>query len=139
MVSFRNVAVFLGVVGLLFGVANIVDAAHTPAHRKAAAATEPGEMGRGPGAPQMIINGPVTAVSPATGFVVMNLGVGKNADETPIDLTTNTTLTRGGKPIGIDEVKVGDRIKVTYSGQPGTVNKVVEVLGGPAPRRGARM
>src|SRR5262245_31137430 len=136
MISFRKVAVFLGVVGLLFGVANIVDAAHTQSHKRAAAATDPGEMGRGPGAPQMIIQGPVTAVSPATGFLVMNLGAGKNAEELPVDLVNNTTLMRGGKPIGIEDVKVGDRIKITYAGQPGAVNKTIDVLGGPGPRRG---
>src|SRR5919108_4470645 len=107
MVSFRRVAVFLGVVGLLFGVASTVDAAHTKAHRRSAG--EQGELRRGPGAPEMILTGPVTSVNPATGFIVMNYGAGKNAEEIPIDFDYKTTLTRGGRRIGIEDVKVGDR------------------------------
>jgi hypothetical protein len=134
MVSFRKVAVFLGVVGLLFGVVSMVDAAHTKAHKRSAA--ESGELRRGPGAPEMILTGPVTSVSPAAGFLVMNYGVGKNAEEIPIDFDYKTTLMRGGRKIGIDDVKVGDRIRVRYAGQPGDVGKTVDVIGGPAMRTG---
>jgi hypothetical protein len=135
MVSCRKVAVFLGVVGLLFGVASLVDAAHTKAHRRSAA--ESGELRRGPGAPEMILTGPVTSVNPATGFIVMNYGAGKNAEEIPIDFDYKTNLTRGGRRIGIEDVKVGDRIRVSYTGQPGDVSKTVDVIGGPGARAGA--
>jgi len=134
MVSFRKVAVFLGVVGLLFGVTSIVDAAHTKAHRRSAA--EPGEMRRGPGAPEMILRGPVTSVSPATGFIVMNHGSAKNVEEIPIFVDYKTTLMRGGKKVGIDDLKVGDRIRVSYAGQPGEVSKTVDITGGPGMRAG---
>jgi hypothetical protein len=143
MASFRKVAVFIGVVGLLLSVVGVADAAHTPAHKRATTTTESGEPtrlpGRGPGKPEMILQGPVLSVSPATGFVVMRHGGGKDAEEIPIDVSQQTTLTRGGKRIGIDEVRVGDRIRVSYAGQPGDVSKTVEVMGGPAARRGARM
>jgi hypothetical protein len=144
MVSFRKVAVFIGVVGLLLSVVDLVDAAHTKAHKRATTTTESGEPttlpGRGPGAPEMILQGPVVAVSPATGFIVIRHGPGKkDAEEIPIDLDQKTTLTRGGKTISIDEVRVGDHVRVSYSGQPGEVSKTVEVRGGPAARRGARM
>jgi hypothetical protein len=141
MVSFRKVAVFIGVVGFLFGVASVVDAAHTPAHKRARAesSSDPSTLpGRGPGKPEMILQGPVTAVSPATGFIVMRHGAGKDPEELPIDLDHKTTLTRGGKKISIDEIKVGDRIRVSYSGQPGEVSKMVEVMGGPSMRAGSR-
>jgi hypothetical protein len=141
MVSFRKVAVFIGIVGVLVGLASIVDAAHTKAHRSAQAeSSEPTRLpGRGPGAPEMILTGPVTSVNPATGFIVMSHGVGKNAEEIPIDLDNRTTLMRGGKNITPDEVKVGDRIRVSYTGQAGDVSKRVEVTGGPGARRGARL
>ena len=136
MVSFRKVAVFISVVGLLFGVASMVDAAHTKAHKRSSA--ESGEMRGGPGKPEMILQGPVTAVSPATGFIVMRHGAGKDPEELPIDIDYKTTLMRGGKKISIDEVKVGDRIRVSYTGQPGEVSKMVEVMGGPSMRAGSR-
>jgi hypothetical protein len=140
MVSFRKVAVFIGVVGLLLSVVGIVDAAHTKAHRSAQAGSSDPERlpGRGPGKPEMILQGPVTAVSPATGFIVIRHGAGRDPEEIPIDLDHKTTLTRGGKKISIDEVKVGDRIRVSYSGQPGEVSKMVEVMGGPSMRAGSR-
>ena len=140
MVSFRKVAVFIGVVGLLLSVVGIVDAAHTKAHRSAQAGSSDPERlpGRGPGAPEMILQGPVTAVSPATGFIVIRHGAGRDPEEIPIDVDHKTTLTRGGKKISIDEVKVGDRIRVSYSGQPGEVSKMVEVMGGPSMRAGSR-
>jgi hypothetical protein len=135
MVSFRKVAVFISVVGLLFGVASMVDAAHTKAHRKASA--ESGEMRGGPGKPEMILQGPVLAVSPAAGFIVMRHGAGKDPEELPVDIDYKTTLMRGGKRISVDEVKVGDRIKVSYAGQPGDVSKTVDVMGGPSMRAGS--
>jgi hypothetical protein len=146
MVSFRKVAVFISVVGLLFGVVGIVDAAHTKSHAKtqASAQSKADEMnptrlpGQGPGKPEMILQGPVMAVSPATGFIVMRHGAGKDPEEIPIDLDQKTTLTRGGKKISIDEVKVGDRIRVSYTGQPGEVSKTVEVMGGPSMRSGSK-
>ena len=146
MVIFRKVAVFIGVVGLLFGVVGIVDAAHTKSHAKtqAGAQSKADEMnpsrlpGQGPGKPEMILQGPVLAASPGTGFIVMRNGAGKDAEEIPIDLDHKTTLTRGGKNISIDEVKVGDRIKVSYTGQPGEVSKMVEVMGGPSMRAGSK-
>jgi hypothetical protein len=141
MVSLRKVAVFIGIVGLLFGLTSIVDAAHTRAHRSAqAGSSEPERLpGRGPGKPEMILQGPVVSVDPAVGFIVMRHGAGKDAEEIPIDFDYKTTLTRGGKRITIDEVKVGDRIRVSYTGQPGDVSKTVNVTGGPGARRGARM
>jgi hypothetical protein len=140
MVSLRKVAVFIGIVGLLFGLTSIVDAAHTRAHRSAqAGSSEPERLpGRGPGKPEMILQGPVVSVSSATGFLVMRHGGGKDAEEIPIDLDNRTTLTRGGRKITLDEVRVDDRIKVSYTGQPGDVSKTVEVTGGPGARRGAR-
>jgi hypothetical protein len=140
MGSFRKIAVFIGVVALLFSVVGVVDAAHTKAHRSTQAGSSDPERlpGRGPGAPEMILQGPVTAVSPGTGFIVMRHGAGKDPEELPIDVDHKTTLTRGGKKISIDEVKVGDRIRVSYSGQPGEVSKMVEVMGGPSMRAGSR-
>ena len=139
MVSFRKVAVFIGVVGMLFGVSGIVEAAHTKAHRSAVAeSSEPTRLpGRGPGKPEMILQGPVVAVSPASGFVVMRYGAGKDAEEIPIDVDYQTSVMRGGTTLSIDEVKVGDRIKVSYSGQPGEVSKKVDVMGGPSMRSGS--
>ena len=40
MVSFRKVAVFIGVVGLLFGVVSMADAAHTKSHAKTQAGAQ---------------------------------------------------------------------------------------------------
>ena len=87
----------------------------------------------------MILQGPVVAVSPATGFIVMRHGAGKDAEELPIDFDYKTTLTRGGKKISIDEVKVGDRIRVSYTGQPGEVSKMVDVMGGPRAKHALRV
>jgi hypothetical protein len=140
MVSFRKGIVFIGFVGLMFGLASMADAAHTKAHRaQSKSGAEGVEMTGRRGKPEMILQGPVMAVSPGTGFIVMRHGGGKDAEEIPIDVSHQATLTRGGKRISIDEVRVGDRIRVSYSGQPGEVSKTVEVMGGPAARRGARM
>jgi hypothetical protein len=141
MVSLRKVAVFVGIVGLLFGLASIADAAHTKAHRSAQAESgEPTRLpGRGPGKPEMILQGPVLSVSPAAGFIVMRYGAGKDAEEIPIDVDNRTALMRGGKKITLDEVQVGDRIKVSYTGQAGDVSKRVDVTGGTGARRGSRL
>ena len=87
-----------------------------------------------PANPEMILQGPVTAVSPAAGFIVMRHGAGKDAEELPVDIDYKTTLMRGGKRISVDEIKVGDRIKVSYAGQPGDVSKTVDIMGGPSMR-----
>jgi hypothetical protein len=136
MVRFRKVAVFMGVVALMFGVASIVDAAHTKAHRSASA--EPEEMRGGPGKPEMILQGPVLSVSPATGFIVIRHGAGRDPEEIPIEIDRKTTLMRGGRSANIDDIKVGDRVKVRYSGQVGDVSKTIDVMTGPSTRRGTR-
>jgi hypothetical protein len=94
-------------------------------------------MRGGPGKPEMILQGPVLAVSPAAGFIVMRHGAGKDPEELPVDIDYKTTLMRGGRRISVDEVKVGDRIKVSYAGQPGDVSKTVDVMGGPSMRSGS--
>jgi hypothetical protein len=137
MVNFRKVAVFLGVVGLLFGIASMVDAAHTKAHKQQASADP--EMRGGPGKPEMILQGPVLAVSPATGFIVIRHGGGRDAEEIPVELDSRTTLMKAGRRASIDEIRVGDRVKVRYSGQVGDVTKMVDVMGGAPMRRGDRM
>jgi hypothetical protein len=136
MVNFRKVAVFIGVVGLLFGIASMGDAAHTKAHRQATA--DP-EMRGGPGKPEMILQGPVLNVSPATGFIVIRHGAGRDAEEIPVEIDSKTTLMKAGKRASLDEIKVGDRVKVRYSGQVGDVTKMVDVMAGAAMRRGDRM
>jgi hypothetical protein len=136
MMSFRNVAVFMGVVSLMFSIASVVDAAHTKAHRRASAET--GEMRGGPGKPEMILQGPVLSVSPATGFIVIRHGAGRDAEEIPVEIDRQTTLMRGGRSTNIDDIRVGDRVRVRYSGQVGDVSKTVEVVGGSGARRGAR-
>lgn len=135
MVSFRKVAVFIGIVGLLFGLASMVDAAHTKAHRQSSA--DP-EMRGGPGKPEMILQGPVLSVHPAQGFIVIRHGAGRDAEEIPVEIDSRTTLTRAGKSSSLDEVRVGDRVRIRYSGQVGDIAKTVEVMGGPAMRGGAR-
>jgi hypothetical protein len=136
MVSFRKVAVFIGVLAMMLGVASLVDAAHTKAHRGTSA--EPGEMRGGPGKPEMILQGPVLSVSPAAGFIVIRHGAGRDAEEIPIEIDRKTTLMRGGRNANIEDIKVGDRVKVRYSGQVGDVSKMVDVMTGPGTRRGTR-
>jgi hypothetical protein len=68
----------------------------------------------------------------------MRYGAGKDAEEIPIDVDYKTTVMRGGKKISLDEIRVGDRIKVSYTGQPGEVGKTVDVTGGPGMRAGSR-
>jgi hypothetical protein len=134
MLSFRNVAVFIGLVGLLFGLTGAADAAHTKAHRKARAESGDREMRGGPGKPEMILQGPVTQVDPAVGFIVMRHGGGRDAEEIPIEIDSRTTLMRAGKRVSIDEVRTGDRIKVSYTGQVADVSKTIDIMAGPGMR-----
>jgi hypothetical protein len=95
-------------------------------------------MRGGPGKPEMILTGPVIAVAPAVGFIVMRHGAGKDAEEIPINIDDRTTVMRGGKKLTIDEIKVGDRVRISYSGTVADVSKMVEVTGGPSMRSGRR-
>lgn len=134
MVSFRNVAVYLACAGLMFGVAGLADAAHSASHRQARG--QGTEMTGRQGKPEMILTGPVASVSPATGFIVIRHGAGKTAEEIPVEIDSKTTLTRGGSSVSLDEVKAGDRVRISYSGSAGDVTKTVEVMGGPGMRSG---
>jgi hypothetical protein len=80
----------------------------------------------------------VLSVSPATGFIVIRHGAGRDAEEIPVEIDRQTTLMRGGRSTNIDDIRVGDRVRVRYSGQIGDVSKTVEVVGGSGARRGAR-
>ncbi len=133
MVSSRNVAVFIAVVGLMFGLVSMADAAHTKSHRrsKATARSESVEMTGRRGKPEMILTGPVASVSPASGFIVIRHGAGRNAEEIPVEIDDKTTLTRGGGRVGLDQLRAGDRVRISYAGSPGDVMKTVEVMGGP--------
>jgi hypothetical protein len=135
MLSFRKVAVFIALVGLL-GLAAVADAAHTASHRRARAESGDPERlpGRGPGAPEMILRGPVVSVSPTTGFIVIRHGAGKNAEEIPVEVDTKTAVTRGGRRLNIDELQVGDQVKISYTGQAAAVSKTVDVTSGPTMR-----
>jgi hypothetical protein len=137
MVCFRNVAVFIALVGLMFGLTSVADASSHQGSR-AKSRAEVGEGRGGPGKPEMILQGPVTSVSPAVGFIVIRHGGGKDAEEIPIEIDSRTTLMKGGKKINIDEVKVGDRVKISYTGQVADVSKMVDVMGGPSIRSGKR-
>lgn len=137
MLNIRKVAVFMALVGFMLGLAAVADAAHSRAHRRAASAEsgEPDRLpGRGPGAPEMILQGPVVSVSPASGFIVLQHGTGKNAEEIPVEVDNKTNITRAGRKLTIDEIKVGDRVKISYTGQAAAVSKTVDVTGGPAMR-----
>src|SRR5262245_11236996 len=116
MLNFRNGAIFIGLVVLMFGLAGVVDAAHTKAHKRYSATSEDREMRGGPGKPEMILQGPVMQVSPATGFIVIRHGGGRDAEEIPVEIDSKTTLTKAGKRANIDEVKTGDHVQVRYSG-----------------------
>jgi hypothetical protein len=135
MVSFRNIAVFIGIVGMMFGLASMVDAAQRAPKR---ASTEPEEMRGGPGKPEMILQGPVLSVSPGTGFIVIRHGAGRDTEEIPIEIDRQTTLMRGGRSANVDDIRVGDRVRVRYSGQLGDVSKTVDVMTGAGTRRGTR-
>jgi hypothetical protein len=137
MLNFRKVAVFIALVGFVLGLAAVSYAAHTPSHRRARA-TESGEPerlpGRGPGAPEMILRGPVVSVNPAAGFIVLQHGTGKNAEEIPVEVDNKTAITRAGRRLTVDEIKVGDRVKISYTGQAASVSKTVDVTSGPTTR-----
>jgi hypothetical protein len=132
MLSFRKVAVFIAVAGLMVGLASVADAAHTSSHKRSTG--QGAEITGRQGKPEMILQGPVVSVSPATGFVVIQHGAGKNAEEIPVLIDNRTTLMIAGKKASIDEVKTGDRVRVRYSGQPGEVSKTVDVVAGPSMR-----
>jgi hypothetical protein len=130
MMRFRNVAVFIALVGMLFGLVSVADAAHKKSHKKSASQTR--EMTGGRGAPEMILTGPITSVSPSTGFFVMNHGTAKNVEEIPIEVDDRTTMMRGGTKINIDEIKPGERVRISYTGTAADVRKTIDVAGGPA-------
>jgi hypothetical protein len=134
MANLRNVAVYLACAGLMCGVAGLADVAHAASHRQTRG--QGTEITGRQGKPEMILSGPVASVSPGTGFIVIRHGAGKTAEEIPVEIDSKTTLTRGGSRVGIDEVRVGDRVRVSYSGSPGDVMKTVEVMGGPSMRSG---
>jgi hypothetical protein len=138
MLSFRKVAVFIALAGLMFGLVSVADAAHTRSHRKSKArsVSEGAEMTGRRGAPEMILSGPVASVSPSTGFIVIRHGAGKNAEEIPVEIDNKTTLTRAGGRESLDQLKAGDRVRISYAGSPGDVTKTVEVTGGPGGRTG---
>jgi len=137
MLSFRNTAVFIAVVGLMCGLVSVVNAAHTPSHRRST--SQSAEITGRRGAPEMILTGPVLSVSPTTGFIVIRHGTGKDAEEVPVEIDGRTTVTRGGSSVGVDQIQEGDRVRIRYSGSPGDVTKTVEVTGGSrtGSRRGA--
>jgi hypothetical protein len=138
MVSFRNIAVFTAVVGMMCGLVSVANAAHTPSHRRST--SQSAEITGRHGKPEMILSGPVLSVSPTTGFIVIRHGAGKTAEEIPVEIDNKTTLSRGGSRVGLDQIREGDRVRISYGGSAGDVEKTVEVTGGPTTRsgRGAR-
>jgi hypothetical protein len=138
MLSFRKVAVFIALAGLMFGLVSVADAAHTKSHKKSKSrsASEGAEMTGRRGAPEMILSGPVASVSPASGFIVIRHGAGRNAEEIPVEIDNKTSLTRAGSRESLDQLKAGDRVRISYAGSPGDVTKTVEVTGGPGVRAG---
>jgi hypothetical protein len=134
MVNFRNIAVFIAVAGMMCGLGSVANAAHTPSHKRST--SQSAEMTGRHGKPEMILTGPVLSVSPTTGFIVIRHGAGKTAEEIPVEIDNKTTLTRGGSRVGLDQLKEGDRVRISYSGSAGDVMKTVEVVGGPSMRSG---
>jgi hypothetical protein len=135
MLSFRIVVVFIALVGLMFGLGSVADASSH--QRERTRSRDPGvEITGRRGAPEMVLQGPVVSVSPATGFIVIRQGTGRNAEEIPIEIDSKTSFMRAGKRASLDEIKTGDRVKVRYSGGPGDVTKTVDVMAGRA--RGGR-
>jgi hypothetical protein len=137
MVSVRNVAGLIALVGLVLGLAAVADAAHGGAHKKSSARGEREVTGR-VGKPEMVLQGTVTSVSPSVGFIVLRHGSGAGAEEIPVEIDSRTALMRGGQRASVDTLKAGDRVKVMYSGSPGDVSKRVEVGPGTAMRRGSK-
>jgi hypothetical protein len=137
MLGFTKVTVFMALVGFMLGLTAVADAAHSSQHKRAKA-VESGDPerlpGRGPGASEMILRGPVMSVNAASGFIVLQHGTGKNAEEIPVELDNKTNIVRAGRKLTIDEIKVGDRVKISYTGQAAAVGKTVDVTSGPAMR-----
>src|SRR5919108_1842489 len=133
MVSVRNIAVFIALVGLLFGLAGVGEAAqHRRSQVRHRGAGEREITGR-VGAPEMILRGPVASVDSSTGFLVMRRGTGSAAEEIPVEVDAKTTLMRAGQRVSVDAIRPGDRVTIHYAGQPGDVTKTVDV----SPGRGA--
>ena len=132
MVSVRNVAVFIALVGLLFGLAGVGEAAHRRAQPRQRGAGQREITGR-VGAPEMILRGPVASVDSSTGFLVMRRGTGSAAEEIPVEVDAKTTLMRAGQRVSLDAIRPGDRVAIHYAGQPGDVTKTLDV----SPGRGA--
>ena len=122
MVSFRRMAVFIALAGLMVGLVSIADASQ---HGRSQPAQR--EITGRVGAPEMVLRGPVVSVDPDVGFLVVRLGAGKDAEEIPVEIDARTTLTRAGKKVGLSEVRPGNRVMIRYAGQPGDVSKMVEV------------
>jgi hypothetical protein len=133
MVSVRNVAVFIALVGLLFGLASVGEAAQQRKSQARHRAAGEREITGRVGAPEMVLRGPVASVDPSTGFLVMRRGTGSAAEEIPVEVDAKTTLMRTGQRVTLDAVRPGDRVAIHYSGQPGDVAKTVDVT----PGRGA--
>ena len=136
MLSFRKVAVFIALVGLMFGLVGVANAAHTRSHRRSAAGAGEVEMTGRRGAPEMILTGPIASVSPASGFIIIRHGAGKNAEEIPVEIDNKVNITRGGSRLSADQLQAGERVRISYTGTPGDVSKTIEVLGGPGARAG---
>jgi hypothetical protein len=136
MLSFRKVAVFIALVGLMFGSVSVANAAHTRSHRRSTSSAGPVEMTGRRGAPEMILTGPIASVSPASGFIIIRHGAGKNAEEIPVEIDNKVSVTRGGSRLGADQLQAGERVRISYTGTPGDVSKTIEVLGGPGTRAG---
>jgi hypothetical protein len=134
MAGFGKVTVFIALVGLMVGLAGVADAAHTKSHRASRADLEEERMRGGRGAPEMILRGPVVSVDPAVNFIVIQHGAGKGAEEIPVEIDSRTTLMKGGKRINIDEVRKGDRVKISYTGQVADVSKTIDIASGPTVR-----
>ena len=138
MVSVRNVAVFIALMGLLFGLAS-ADAATR--HRRSQArqrATGQREITGRVGAPEMVLRGPVASVDPNTGFLVMRRGSGSAAEEIPVEIDNKTTLMRAGQRVSVDAIRPGDSVAIHYAGQPGDVTKTVDVNPGRGTPRARR-
>ncbi len=127
MVSVRNVAVFIALVGLLFGLASVGEAARHKKSQPHQRGTGQREMTGRVGAPEMILRGPVASVDPNVGFMVLRKGSGSAAEEIPVEIDAKTTLMRAGQRVSLDALRPGDRVTIHYSGQPGDVSKTVDV------------
>ncbi|MBI3326700.1 MAG: hypothetical protein HYZ81_08365 [Nitrospinae bacterium] len=125
MLNIRKAIVFLALGVMLVGAVGVSVAAQRPT----AQPRQPEITGR-MGAPEMILRGPVVFVNQAGGFIVMRKGVGRQAEEVPIEVDAKTALTRAGQRVKIDTVKPGDMVMVHYAGRPGEVAKMVEVTPG---------